>query len=191
MITLETFIKKVEDKHGSNKFDFSESHYQGLNKEITYVCKTCGQTVSQVAKKVLTHTGCPLCDQAKAKKQRRSGKYSRNKGHRYEQIIAKELRELGFPGVVTSRSESKKMDDMKVDIIDLDKRLPFNAQLKCTSNTPSFFKIQSQCPLKDKPFVLFWNSQKVKEGNINMSSEGELVMIPKEFFYELIKKYKK
>ena len=188
---LKTFIDKVENKHGHGKFDFSKSDYQGLDKNITYKCNTCGNTVSQIAKKVLTHTGCPLCDQAKAKNQRRSGKYSKGKGNRYEQKIAKELRELGFAGVVTSRSESKKLDNLKVDLIDTNSQLPFNAQLKCTSNTPSFFKIKSQCPLTDKPFVLFWNAQKVSKGQFNMHSEGEIVFVPKEFFYELIKHYKK
>ena len=189
--SLVTFVSKVNNKHGNGKFDFSESVYQGLDKEITYKCNTCGQMVSQIAKKVLVHTGCPLCDQKKAKEQRKSGKYSKSKGNRYEQKIAKELRGLGFSGVVTSRSESKKIDNLKVDLIDTNQQLPFYAQLKCTSNTPSFFKIKSQCSLNDKPFVLFWNSQKISDGQINMHSEGEVVFVPKEFFYELIKNYKK
>ena len=85
---------------------------------------------------------------------RRSGKYSKTKGSNYERKIAKELQELGFTGVVTSRSESKKMDDQKVDLIDTDGRLPISIQLKCTQVTPSYFKIQEDCPIKDKPFCI-------------------------------------
>ena len=46
-------------------------------------------------------------------KRKRSKGYSRVKGHSYEVRIAKELRELGFTGIVTSRSESKRADDNK------------------------------------------------------------------------------
>lgn len=185
--TIEEFIEKVKLKHG-DKYDFSESNYQGLNKEITYKCPIHGE-VTQLAKKILTHSGCPICDQEKAKKNRQSGNYSRNKGHNYEQKIARELRELGYDGVVTSRSQSKRLDDMKIDLVDINNKLPFYCQLKCTSNIPNYFKIRSQCPLTDKPFVLFFNRQEVKDGQINMSSVGELVMLDKSFFYELLKKY--
>ena len=185
--TIEEFIEKVKLKHG-DKYDFSESNYQGLNKEITYKCPIHGE-VTQLAKKILTHSGCPICDQEKAKKNRQSGSYSRNKGHNYEQKIARELRELGYDGVVTSRSQSKRLDDMKIDLVDINNKLPFYCQLKCTSNIPNYFKIRSQCPLTDKPFVLFFNRQEVKDGQINMSSVGELVMLDKSFFYKLLKKY--
>ena len=77
--TLETFVEKVIEKHGQ-VYDFSDSEYLGLDKEITYYCPKCQQYVTQIAKKVLTHTGCPLCDAAKAKKKRQSGSYSKVKG---------------------------------------------------------------------------------------------------------------
>ena len=44
-------------------------------------------------------------------KKKRSNKYSKTKGNAYETKIAKELRELGFSGVVTARSESKSTDE--------------------------------------------------------------------------------
>ncbi|MBO7211824.1 MAG: hypothetical protein J6V44_12570 [Methanobrevibacter sp.] len=85
---------------------------------------------------------------------KRSGAYSKKKGNRYELKIAHELQELGFTGIVTSRSESKKMDDNKVDLIDTEGKLPISIQLKCTQSTPSYFKIQDECPIKDKPFCI-------------------------------------
>jgi Holliday junction resolvase len=42
---------------------------------------------------------------------------SRAKGHAYELQIVNRLKELGYDAV-TSRSESKRMDDLGVDIID-------------------------------------------------------------------------
>jgi hypothetical protein len=59
--------------------------------------------------------------------------------------------------------------------------------LKCTQTTPSYFKIQDECPIKDKPFCIIWNRQEKKE--VNCVSVGEVAMIPKEFLYELLKLY--
>lgn len=117
----------------------------------------------------------------------RNIKRSRARGVAYEQQIARELRELGFEGVVTSRSESKAMDDNKIDLIDKNGQLFFYPQLKRTGKCPNYFVIEEQCPLKDKPFVIFWNYQKPTEKTFR--SAGEIVMIKKDFFYELIKKY--
>lgn len=120
-------------------------------------------------------------------KKKRNLKNNRNRGHNYERLIAEELRELGFPGVVTSRSESKSMDDKKVDLIDTENKLFFNPQLKATIKTPDYFGIAKECPLKDKPFVIFW--KKIKTTESTFRSEGEIVMLPKAFFYDLIKHY--
>lgn len=120
-------------------------------------------------------------------KKKRNLKNNRNRGHNYERLIAEELRELGFPGVVTSRSESKSMDDKKVDLIDTENKLFFNPQLKATIKTPDYFGIVKECPLKDKPFVIFW--KKIKPTESTFRSEGEIVMLPKTFFYDLIKHY--
>ena len=85
---------------------------------------------------------------------KRSSKYSKTKGNNYEQKIAKELRELGYDGVLTARFESKSKDNNKIDIVDTENKLPVYVQLKCTQNTPSYFKIEEECSLKDKPFCL-------------------------------------
>lgn len=117
----------------------------------------------------------------------RNLKRSRARGVAYEQQIAKELRELGFEGVVTSRFSSKEMDDNKIDLVDRNGQLFFYPQLKRVGKCPNYFAIEEQCPLKDKPFVVFWNYQKPTEKTFR--SGGEIVMLPKAFFYELIKKY--
>lgn len=119
-------------------------------------------------------------------KKRRNLKRSRARGIEYEQRIAKELRELGFTNVVTSRSESKAMDDNKIDLIDKDGKLPY-LQLKRTLKTPDYFSIRKECPLTDKPFIVMWNKQVGTAKTFR--SAGELVMLDKDFFYELIKKY--
>ena len=121
------------------------------------------------------------------KKRVRSKAYSRNKGHSYETKIAKELRELGFTGVVTSRSESKSMDDNKVDLIDTDNKLPCAIQLKCTQSIPSYFKIRSESTVNPDDFVIIWSKQEKRE--VNIVSVGEAVIMDKSLFYKLIKPY--
>ena len=117
---------------------------------------------------------------------RKTGAYCRNKGHRYETKIAQELRNLGFRDVVTSRSESKSMDDKKVDLVDRSGKLPCYIQLKNTVNTPQYHAIKKECPLKDKPFIVIWNKQVKKEKVFG--SAGEVVIMDKDFFYELLSK---
>lgn len=85
---------------------------------------------------------------------RRNLKNNRRRGNSYEVKIAKELRELGFPGIVTSRSESKATDDKKIDFVDTENKFPIYLQAKRTIQTPNYLKISSECPLKDKPFVI-------------------------------------
>jgi hypothetical protein len=129
-------------------------------------------------------------EQEKAKKKRKGGKYSKQKGSNYELKIIHELESLGYEGLKSSRSQSKNLDNAKVDIAETVDKLPFYAQVKCTKNTPNYFKIQEECPLTDRDLVLFWNRQEVKDGQVNMSSRGEVVFVPKELFYKLLKSYK-
>ena len=54
-----------------------------------------------------------------------SAKRSRKKGNSYELIIIKELTDLGFDGLVSSRSQSKNLDNAKIDICDTENKLDF------------------------------------------------------------------
>jgi len=125
------------------------------------------------------------------KKPKRRGLGARNKarGNEYECRIAKELRELGFTSVVTARSESKRTDNNKVDLIDTEHKLPFNIQLKRTVNTPQYFKIREESTVDPKTFVLIWNKQ--TKAAVNFMSDGEVVMMDKLAFYDLIKQFVK
>ena len=85
---------------------------------------------------------------------KRTGAYAKRKGNNYERQIAKELRELGFTGVKTSRSESKSADDNKVDLVDTENKLCLNIQLKKTIATPNYFKIRSESTVDPKTFCI-------------------------------------
>ena len=180
-------FKKLGFEKYNDKYDYSNSEYKGQTKSIKINCPIHGEVELPTVKSHFVRSGCFLCDVDNAKKQRRSGKYSKTKGNNYELKIAHELNSIGFKDVVTSRSESKRFDAKKVDLVSLSNDLPFYAQLKCTANTPDYFGIREKSGLADKPFIVFWNRQSVKPGQVGMTSEGEIVMIPKEYFYELVK----
>lgn len=116
-----------------------------------------------------------------------NGSYSKNKGNRYEQKIARELREIGYTGVKTSRTQNKEADNNKVDIVDTENKLPVNIQIKKTQSIPSYFKIREESTVDPKTFCIIWAKQEKKEKNI--CTIGEVAIVSKEFFYELLQVY--
>ena len=129
--------------------------------------------------------------QVEKPKKTRSSSYSKTKGSAYERQIVNELKDLtGSQNISTSRSSSKKLDDMKIDINDEDGVLPCYIQTKKTQTTPSVKKINDEVGLKDKPLCILWNIQEKKEGNTNITSNGEYAIISKEFFYQLLRNQK-
>lgn len=91
-------------------------------------------------------------------KKKRSPNYSRLKGANYELKIIKELTNLGYDGLKSSRSESKSLDNDKIDIAqdrDAKNELPFWVQCKITKTTPNFEQIIKDCPRKQKPMAIF------------------------------------
>lgn len=76
---------------------------------------------------------------------------------------------------------------MKIDIFDPDFILPCYFQTKKTQTIPAIKKINLEVGKKDKPLCIIWNAQEKKEGNVNITSQGEYAIIPKNFFYELLK----
>ena len=111
-----------------------------------------------------------------------TAKRSKQKGSQLELDVIHKLNEIGY-NTVSSRSNSKLLDNSKVDVCDLDNRLPIYIQCKATQTTPSYFKIEEECPLKDKPFVVVWKKQDKEGGN----SPGTLVLAPIEMLYDYLK----
>ena len=75
------------------------------------------------------------------------------------------------------------LDNSKVDVCDLDGNLPIYIQCKATQVTPSYFKIEEECPLKDKPFIVCWKKQD-KDGGV---SPGTIFMAPIDVLYDYLK----
>jgi len=102
-------------------------------------------------------------------------KANRDKGHRYERLLAEEFRELGFDKCKTSRYASRMLDDAKVDLYGTE---PYNVQAKAyDSNQPNFRNILDEMPKDDNYNVVF---HKVKR-------KEDIVVMKKSDFYALIK----
>lgn len=115
---------------------------------------------------------------------------NRTKGNSLERAVVNDLKNIGFIGCVTSRSESKNKDNNKIDIIDTNNDLPTNIQVKYLCNCPNYFTISSECTDKSKPFSIVWKKS-TKDGS---NSPGTIAMIPYSYFLDLLKtefEYKK
>ena len=88
------------------------------------------------------------------KKKNHRGSYARTKGHRYETQIVNELKVLGFEGCHTSRQVNRLKDDGKIDIVDIENKLPISIQLKKSQATPNYFKIREQADCNPKDFCI-------------------------------------
>ena len=114
------------------------------------------------------------------------GKRNKNRGKKYELKIIKELKEVtGDNDLCSSRSESRALDNAKIDIFDTNNTLPCYIQCKATQATPNIHKICQEVGKTDKPLVIVWGKQEMR--NSNQITVGEYCLMPKNFFYELIK----
>lgn len=112
-------------------------------------------------------------------------KRNRRRGNTYELKIVNELKTItGNSNLCTSRLESKRLDDQKIDVCDPDNVLGFYLQIKCTQAVPPIKKINNEVGKKDKPLVVMWNAQEAREKN--QVSVGEYAIVPKDLFYQLL-----
>lgn len=118
-------------------------------------------------------------------KKKRSGAYSKRVGNNYELKIVKELKEITKDSeIATARSESRTLDNDKIDIFDPNNSIPFYVQCKATQSIPSVKKINEAVGRTDKTLAIFWNAREKKE--TNCVSQGEYVILKKETLYELL-----
>ena len=104
------------------------------------------------------------------------------KGNNFELEVATKLKEIGYTGVVSARSQDKRADANKIDLVDMNGELPVNVQCKYMANTPNYFTIRDACTDKDKPFVIVWK----KATNNGSNSPGTVAIIDSEYFYHLL-----
>lgn len=83
--------------------------------------------IEKKEKKVLT--------EEEKEKFRKRGKSARLKGFTQERIIAREMRELGYPDACTTRAASRQLDSAKIDIAFCGRQ---NIQSKCDKRNFNF-----------------------------------------------------
>jgi len=112
---------------------------------------------------------------------------NRNRGNGYERDIVNELKEIGFTDSVTSRAESRNMDNKGVDIFG--DSLPFHIQCKNYVKYPDIHGLlTSELLPTDKPLVVI--HKKTKKASTRFMTQGEYAYLKKQDFYDLINKDK-
>jgi len=81
-----------------------------------------------------------------------NGKRNRSAGNGWERELAELFRAIGFPHVVTTRSESRSRDAQKIDLMNKNEgvvgRLPYNVQAKNTTGHLKYAKVMSEMPVE-------------------------------------------
>lgn len=111
-------------------------------------------------------------------------------GNKYELDILKELEELGFDGLKTSRNESRTADAKGQDIVSVDNsinKLWFAPQCKTYSKSPNYPLLFSTYTT-DLPMVIF--HKYTKKATKNFIEAGQYIIMEKDTFYNLIKQLK-
>lgn len=98
---------------------------------------------------------------------------NRTAGIRYEQEVAQELRKLGFEAV-TSRYESRSMDDSGVDLVS---NFPLNIQCKVSINQPNVHELTTTTDAE----IIFY--KRVEKAGSKFMPRGEFVIMRKQDFY--------
>ena len=98
---------------------------------------------------------------------------ARKKGHSYELAVIKMFRDLGWD-CVSSRSESKRTDDLGIDICYTD---PFAVQCKAVEKLGSLHDVLAKMPDKKGTYNLVFHKRKNKGSTVTMS---------KDTFFELL-----
>ena len=112
---------------------------------------------------------------------------NRTAGNGLERKYVNEIKALGFPGMVTSRSESRGLDARKVDIFDLDDVFPYYIQVKNMVQNLNYHRMfEDETRDRRKPYIIM--HQKTKKKGNRFYREAEYVIMEKETFYELLRK---
>jgi hypothetical protein len=111
---------------------------------------------------------------------------NRTAGHNWERDVVKHLHEIGFTDAVTSRMESKSMDDSGIDICNTP---GFNIQCKSSTNTPNYHELLGSMP--DDGIRAVFHRKTVKSKGGRFIPKGEYVTVRFEDFLQLMHKFKR
>ena len=122
-----------------------------------------------------------------------NGKRNRRAGHDLERTVAELLRTIGFPHVVTSRSENQKRDSQGIDLMNTEElengRLPYNIQCKCTTERPKYDALLKALPkVKNVINVIIhkYTTRSASGGGVFVT-RGHYAILEMNDFLELVK----
>lgn len=122
------------------------------------------------------------------------GKRNRVAGHNWERECAKLFVKIGYPHVVTSRSENKKRDADKIDLMNTDELenglLPYSIQCKTLSTTAPYPKLLSEMKALKGAVKVVLHKQTKKSEKGKFIETGRYAILPMEDFMSLIEENK-
>lgn len=101
-------------------------------------------------------------------------KSPRAKGHKYELDVIKLFKDLGWKECVSSRSESKRLDDAGIDIC---YSKPFNIQAKAVEKLGNLHDVLIKMPKKTGEFNLVFHKRNYKGSIVAMSQEDFITIL--------------
>lgn len=104
----------------------------------------------------------------------KTGASARQKGHVFEQRVAKTFRDKGWEEACTSRFESKRVDDSKVDLCFTG---IFNVQCKAVETLGSPHNSLKEMPNDSEKINLLWHKR---------NNKGTIVALTEEDFWKLL-----
>lgn len=114
-----------------------------------------------------------------------NGRRNRRAGHTWERQLAEMFRELGYPHVVTTRSESRSRDAQKIDLMNRNElsngRFPFNVQAKTTTNHVKYAKLLAEMPATPGVMNIVLHKQTEKVGTRFQPLDTYAIMLLKDF----------
>lgn len=120
-----------------------------------------------------------------------NGKRNRTAGHNWERTLAKIFKAIGFPYVVTTRSESRSRDDQKIDLINKDEavngRLPYNVQAKCTIGHVKYGKLLDELPNTPNVTNVILHRQVEKTSSGRFTVTDDFAILYMKDFLEMVR----
>jgi hypothetical protein len=118
-----------------------------------------------------------------------SANRNRTAGHGWERDLVKCFHDLGFPHVVTSRSESRARDAQGIDLVNKDERFhgqfPFNIQAKNMIGHVKYAKLLEALPREKGVLNVVIHKQTEKQGT-RFKTQGTYAILPLTDFFTLI-----
>ncbi len=101
---------------------------------------------------------------------------AKQKGNSYELAIIKKFKDAGWENAVSSRSESRRLDDAGVDIVNT---APFSVQCKATERAPNYHEVLKRMP-NDQNINLIFHKR---------NRQGSVVSMSEDDFWKLAEGY--